>query len=47
LATPIQECEKRDRNGFYKLAREGKNRVFNGFSDPYEAPENPELRLDT
>jgi sulfate adenylyltransferase len=47
VATPIEECEKRDRKGLYKLAREGKIKEFTGISDPYDVPENPELRLDT
>ncbi|MFN3281109.1 MAG: adenylyl-sulfate kinase, partial [Tabrizicola sp.] len=41
------ECERRDRKGLYKLAREGKIKEFTGISDPYEAPEAPELRVDT
>ncbi len=47
VATPLEECEKRDRKGLYKLAREGKIKEFTGISDPYEAPENPELRVET
>ncbi len=47
VATSVEECEKRDRKGLYKLAREGKIKEFTGISDPYEAPEIPELRLDT
>ncbi|MFD0978361.1 bifunctional sulfate adenylyltransferase/adenylylsulfate kinase [Tropicimonas aquimaris] len=47
VATTIEECEKRDRKGLYKLAREGKIKEFTGISDPYDVPENPELRLDT
>ncbi|RME17677.1 MAG: adenylyl-sulfate kinase, partial [Alphaproteobacteria bacterium] len=47
VATSIEECERRDRKGLYKLAREGKIKEFTGISDPYEVPENPELRLDT
>lgn len=43
--TPIEICEARDPKGLYKLAREGKIPNFTGISDPYEAPENPELRL--
>jgi hypothetical protein len=33
--------------GLYKLAREGKIKEFTGISDPYEVPENPELRVET
>ena len=47
VATSLEECERRDRKGLYKLAREGKIKEFTGISDPYEEPENPELRLDT
>ncbi len=47
IATSIEECERRDRKGLYKLAREGKIKEFTGISDPYDVPENPELRLDT
>ncbi|MFV0473688.1 MAG: bifunctional sulfate adenylyltransferase/adenylylsulfate kinase [Pikeienuella sp.] len=47
VATSIEECERRDRKGLYKLAREGKIKEFTGVSDPYEAPEAPELRVDT
>jgi sulfate adenylyltransferase len=47
VATSIEECERRDRKGLYKLAREGKIKEFTGISDPYEEPAEPELRLDT
>ena len=47
VATPIEECERRDRKGLYKLARAGKIKEFTGISDPYDVPEYPELRLDT
>jgi sulfate adenylyltransferase len=47
LATSVEECERRDRKGLYKLAREGKIKEFTGISDPYEAPETPELRVET
>jgi sulfate adenylyltransferase len=47
VATSIEECERRDRKGLYKLAREGKIKEFTGISDPYDVPENPELSLDT
>ncbi|WP_026352362.1 bifunctional sulfate adenylyltransferase/adenylylsulfate kinase [Yoonia vestfoldensis] len=46
-ATSIEECERRDRKGLYKLARAGKIAEFTGISDPYDVPEHPELRLDT
>ncbi len=47
VSTSLEECERRDRKGLYKLAREGKIKEFTGISDPYEAPQSPELRLDT
>jgi len=47
VATSIEECEKRDRKGLYKLAREGKIKEFTGISDPYEAPTNAELVVNT
>ncbi|WP_139250803.1 bifunctional sulfate adenylyltransferase/adenylylsulfate kinase [Palleronia salina] len=47
VATSLEECERRDRKGLYKLAREGKIKEFTGISDPYDEPKNPELRLDT
>ena len=47
VATSLEECERRDRKGLYKLAREGKLKEFTGISDPYDVPENPELRLET
>ncbi len=47
VATAIEECERRDRKGLYKLAREGKIKEFTGISDPYEAPTKAELVVDT
>lgn len=47
VATSLEECERRDRKGLYKLAREGKIKEFTGISDPYEAPTNAELVVDT
>lgn len=47
LATPLEVCESRDRKGLYALARAGKLKEFTGISDPYETPEQPELRIDT
>ncbi|MFQ8431773.1 bifunctional sulfate adenylyltransferase/adenylylsulfate kinase [Amaricoccus sp. W119] len=47
VATSIEECERRDRKGLYKLAREGKIKEFTGISDPYEEPKDPEVRLET
>ncbi|MCA9277754.1 MAG: adenylyl-sulfate kinase [Phycisphaeraceae bacterium] len=45
--TPIEECEKRDPKGLYKKARAGEIKGFTGIDDPYEAPKNAELRIDT
>ena len=47
VATSIEECERRDRKGLYRLAREGKIKEFTGISDPYDEPERPELRVET
>ncbi|MEP2531768.1 bifunctional sulfate adenylyltransferase/adenylylsulfate kinase [Shimia sp.] len=47
VATSIDECERRDRKGLYKLAREGKIKEFTGISDPYDVPANPELSVET
>ena len=47
VATSLEECERRDRKGLYKLAREGKIKEFTGISDPYDVPENPEISLET
>ncbi|MFQ5437523.1 MAG: bifunctional sulfate adenylyltransferase/adenylylsulfate kinase [Paracoccaceae bacterium] len=47
VATSIEECERRDRKGLYKLARAGKIKEFTGISDPYDVPESPEIRVET
>ena len=47
VATPLEECEARDRKGLYAKARKGLIPEFTGISDPYEVPEKPELRVDT
>lgn len=47
VATPVEECERRDRKGLYRLAREGKIKEFTGISDPYEVPTKAELVVDT
>lgn len=47
VATPLEVCERRDRKGLYAKARAGILKEFTGISDPYEAPENPEIRIDT
>ena len=43
--TPLEVCETRDPKGLYKKARAGEIKHFTGISDPYEAPENPEIHL--
>lgn len=45
--TPLAEAEKRDVKGLYKKARAGALKNFTGVDSPYEAPENPEIRIDT
>ena len=45
--TPLAEAEKRDVKGLYAKARAGELRNFTGIDSPYEAPENPEIRIDT
>jgi len=47
VATPLEECERRDPKGLYARARRGEIQNFTGIDDPYEPPENPELTLDT
>jgi sulfate adenylyltransferase len=46
-ATPIEVCEARDRKGLYAKARAGLVKEFTGISDPYEAPGDAELVIDT
>ncbi len=43
----LETCEARDPKGLYKKARAGEIKGFTGISDPYEAPEKPELVLDS
>ena len=47
LSASVEACERRDPKGLYKKARKGEIPEFTGISAPYEAPENPELVLDT
>ncbi len=47
VSTPLEECENRDVKGLYKKARNGEIPVFTGISSPYEAPEQPEIQIDT
>ncbi len=45
--SPLEICEERDVKGLYKRARAGEIKNYTGISSPYEAPENPDLILDT
>ncbi len=45
VATPLEECERRDPKGLYALSRAGSLTGFTGVDDPYEPPEHPELAL--
>jgi sulfate adenylyltransferase len=47
VATPLEECERRDRKGLYAKARRGEIPEFTGISSPYEVPEDADLRIDT
>lgn len=47
VATPLDECERRDVKGLYGKARRGEITGFTGIDDPYEAPEKPEVTIDT
>ena len=45
--TPLEEAERRDVKGLYRKARRGELKNFTGIDSPYEAPESPEIRVDT
>jgi sulfate adenylyltransferase len=45
--TPLEVCEARDEKGMYAQARKGLIHHFTGIDDPYEAPQTPELAIDT
>jgi adenylylsulfate kinase-like enzyme len=47
INAPIEVCEQRDRKGLYAKARAGLIKGFTGIDDPYEAPENPEIEIET
>ena len=47
VATPLAECEARDRKGLYARARRGEIAEFTGISDPYEEPTDAEITIDT
>nr|WP_218876944.1 adenylyl-sulfate kinase [Nocardioides marinisabuli] len=47
VATPLEECERRDRKGLYAKARRGEIPEFTGISSPYEEPQDADVRVDT
>ena len=47
ISTSLQECEHRDTKGLYEKARRGEVKDFTGIDSPYEAPENPDVMVDT
>ncbi len=47
VATPVEECERRDRKGLYAKARRGEIPEFTGISSPYEEPDDADVRVDT
>lgn len=47
VATPLDECERRDAKGLYARARRGEITQFTGLDDPYEPPARPEVTIDT
>lgn len=47
VSTPIEVCETRDPKGLYRRARRGEIKSFTGVDDPFEAPQRPELAIDT
>lgn len=47
VSTPLEECEKRDVKGLYAKARRGEIKNFTGISAHFEAPEHPDITLDT
>jgi bifunctional enzyme CysN/CysC len=47
IDTPLADAEARDVKGLYKKARSGTLKNFTGIDSPYEAPDSPEVRIDT
>lgn len=45
--TPLEICEARDVKGLYKKARAGEIKQFTGIDSPYEAPQNPDIEIET
>jgi len=47
ISTPLEECEKRDVKGLYKKVRSGQIPNFTGITSPYEAPQAPQVEINT
>ncbi len=47
VATPLEECERRDKKGLYAKARQGLIPEFTGISSPYEVPADADVVVDT
>ena len=47
INTPIEECERRDVKGLYRKARLGEIKDFTGVNAPYEAPDSPDIEINT
>ncbi|MCC1483474.1 adenylyl-sulfate kinase [Winogradskyella immobilis] len=47
INTSLEECERRDVKGLYKMARKGEIEDMTGISSPYEAPEHPNIEIKT
>ena len=47
IDTPLEVCESRDPKGLYKKARAGEIKGFTGIDDPYQAPQRPEVHIQT
>ena len=47
MDTPIEVCEKRDPHGLYRKARAGEIAEFTGINSPYEAPQKPDVTIDS
>lgn len=47
ISTSLEECEHRDTKGLYQKARRGEVKNFTGIDSPYEAPDNPDVMIDT
>ena len=47
ISTSLEACEHRDTKGLYEKARQGEIKDFTGIDSPYEAPDNPDVMIDT